>query len=404
MRHRALDILLVLIFVFSVWPIGCRQQEPDEDLQSDRHSSAADGLRLDERAKATIGIATAPVESQLVPSSVSTTGWLAVQPGHEVTVKAAATGFVGPEEDGDSISLGDTVTEGQCLGTLRVFLSPQEESQLVARKEEADILVRQSLATLEAEEARYKRVEELSENGTVRGRERELAKVAMDRARAAYEETQQQLPFLPSEPYERPLQLRAVVIGSAIAGRLTKMYVRPRQLVIQGDPLWTISDWASLWLRVPVFEGDLPGIDQKEPAQVTRPGIGSSMLATPIGIPQATEDGRRTVDLFYEVANADGVLRPGEAVSIELPTGKTAKQVVVPKSAILWDGMGNAWVYLEEEGRVFRRQRTQLGPSMDEVIVVEQGLSEGQTVVTVGAGTLYGEEFKGQIQVLEDDD
>ena len=98
------------------------------------------------------------------------------------------------------------------------------------------------------------------------------------------------------------------------------------------------------------------------------------------------------------------MLRPGEAVSVELPTGKTAKQVVVPKSAILWDGMANAWVYMEEEKNLFRRQRIQLGPSTDEVVVVEHGLSEGQSVVIVGAEALYGEEFKGQIQVLEDDD
>lgn len=401
MRHSA---LLVLIFLFSVWPFGCRQSDTNEQSDSDRPVLADVGLRLTEEAKTTIGIATAPVQSQIVPSSVSTTGWLAIKPGHEVTVKAVATGFVNPEEGGDLVSLGDTVTEGQSLGTLRIFLSPQEEVQLVALKEEADIQIRQSLASLEAAEARFNRVEELSESGTVPGREKELAKEAMERARAAYEETQHELPFLPSEPYERPLQLRAVVIKSSNAGKLTKMHVRPRQLVIQGEPLWTISDWSSLWLRVPVFEGDLSRIDQTEPAKVTKLGMESSMPATPIRIPQATENGRRTVDLFYEVANADGVLRPGEAVSIELPTGKTAKQVVVPKSAILWDGMANAWVYLEEQENHFRRQRIQLGSSMDEVVVVEQGLSEGQSVVIVGAEALYGEEFKGQIQVLEDDD
>jgi hypothetical protein len=41
---------------------------------------------------------------------------------------------------------------------------------------------------------------------------------------------------------------------------------------------------------------------------------------------------------------------------------------------------------------------------LGEAVVVEHGLSEGQSVVTVGAEALYGEEFKGQIQVLEDED
>ena len=137
---------------------------------------------------------------------------------------------------------------------------------------------------------------------------------------------------------------------------------------------------------------------------MNKPGTEPPMPATPTGIPQPTEDGRRTVDLFYEVANEDGKLRPGEAVSVELPTGKTAKQIVVPKSAILWDGMANAWVYVEEEENIFRRQRIQIGPTVGDVAVVEHGLSDGQSVVAVGAEALYGEEFKGQIQILEDDD
>ena len=404
MRHASQNILFVLAFLLSFQPFGCRQSESDGESEPDRQSSVEAELRLTEEAQTSIGIATAPVESQIIPSRISTTGWLAIKPGHEVTVKAVATGFVIAAEGGELASLGDAVTVGQNLGTLRVFVSPQEEAQLVAMKEEADILIRQSLATLEAAQARLDRVERLSESGTVPGKEKQLVKETVERARAAYEETQHQLPFLPSEPYQRPLQLRATVIKSPSAGRLTKLHVQPRQLVIQGDPLWTISDWSSLWLRIPVFEGDLPRIDQTDPAEVSKPGIESPMLAMPTNIPQPTEHGRRTVDLFYEVANADGALRPGEAVSVELPTGKTAKQVVVPKSAVLWDGMANAWVYLEEEKNLFHRQRIQIGPTAGEVVVVEHGLSEGQYIVTVGAEALYGEEFKGQIQVLEDDD
>ena len=268
-------ILFVFTSLLLVWSSGCRQSESDEESEPDRQVSVEVGLRLTEEARTSIGIVTAPVQSQSVPSRISTTGWLVVKPGHEVTVKAVATGFVVPEEGGELVSLGDSVTVGQSLGTLRVFVSPQEEAQLVALKEEADILIRQSLASLEAAQAHLERVEELSESGIVAGKEKQLAKEAVERARAAYEEAQQQLPFLPSEPYERPLQLSAAVIKSPSAGRLTKLHVQPRQLVIQGDPLWTISDWSSLWLRVPVFEGDLPRIDQTEPAEVSKPGMES---------------------------------------------------------------------------------------------------------------------------------
>jgi RND family efflux transporter MFP subunit len=246
-------------------------------------------------------------------------------------------------------------------------------------------------------------VQELGESGTIPGKELVVAKEAVEKARAAYEEAQHQFPFLPTEPYERPLQLNPVGIDSPLAGRVVDVYARPRQLVLQGEPLWTISDWSSLWLRVPVFEGDLPDVDPKAPVEVLTPGREAPIPAKPSGVPQPTQSGRRTVDLIYEVANPDGTLRPGQAVSVQLPTGKKAEQLVVPRSAILWDGMGNAWVYVEHDQNLFKRQKIQVGQSLGDMIVVEQGLAKGQSVVTAGAETLYGEEFKGQIQVLDDD-
>ena len=403
MRLASRNILFVLSFLLLFYPLGCGQQEPDEESEPGEQVAADAGLHLTDEARRSIGIATTPVRSQVVPSRITTTGWLAIKPGHEVAIKTPATGFVVPEEGQKLAFLGDAVSEGQNLGALRIFVSPQEEAQLIALKEEADILIRQSLASLETAQARLERIEQLSESGTLPGKEKQLAKEAMEQARAAYEEAQQQLPFLPSEPYERPLQLSASVIKSPSAGRVTKLYVQPGQLVIEGDTLWTISDRSSLWLRVPVFEGDLPRIDETEPAEVNAPGLESPISAVPTGIPQPTETGRRTVDLFYEVANADGKLRPGEAVSVALPTGKTTKRIVVPRSAILWDGMANAWVYAEEDN-LFRRQRIQVGPTTGEAVVVEHGLSAGESIVIIGAEALYGEEFKGQIQVLEDDD
>jgi hypothetical protein len=82
----------------------------------------------------------------------------------------------------------------------------------------------------------------------------------------------------------------------------------------------------------------------------------------------------------------------------------STEQVVVPRSAAIWDGMANAWVYVEEKENLFSRQKILIGSIHGEVIVVESGLSEGQSVVIVGAEALYGEEFKDQLQVLEDDD
>ena len=148
----------------------------------------------------------------------------------------------------------------------------------------------------------------------------------------------------------------------------------------------------------------MPHIDRTASIEVNGPGPESPVTARPVGIPQPTEDGRRTVDLFYEIANPGGSFRPGEAISAELPIGETTARIVVPRKAVLWDGMGNTWVYVEDQEGVFYRRKIQIGPASGDAVAVERGLREGEMVVTVGAEVLYGEEFKDQIESLEDDD
>lgn len=165
-------------------PFGCRRAKIEVTSEPAGHARVEGVVRLTEETMAHIGIATIPAEARSLPATVGTTGWSMVIPGREITVKAPATGFLVAQEEADPITLGDAVTVGSKLAALEVFLSPQEEAQLVAMKEEVDILIRQSLASLDTAQARLERVGELSENGTLPVKETQLAKEAVDRAKA----------------------------------------------------------------------------------------------------------------------------------------------------------------------------------------------------------------------------
>jgi multidrug efflux pump subunit AcrA (membrane-fusion protein) len=173
--------------------------------------------------------------------------------------------------------------------------------------------------------------------------------------------------------------------------------------VLQGDPLWTIADWSRLWLRVPIFEGDLPRLEGEESAEAALPGTHQMASARRVPAPQPTRPGLRTVDLFYELHSGGDTLRPGQPLPVSIPLGTSAERIVIPRSAVLWDGFGNAWVYLRTGEAIFRRQRVELGPPAGEGVVIERGLTPGDQLVTRGAATLHGEEFKGQLQAEDDD-
>jgi cobalt-zinc-cadmium efflux system membrane fusion protein len=228
-------------------------------------------------------------------------------------------------------------------------------------------------------------------------------KETIARARAAERHAREKLPFMTSEPSHKGVQLSDVPVEAPVAGRVVNVHFAPKQFVVQGDPLVTIADWSRLWVQVPVFAADAGRIPRDKLATVTLPGGKQAYEAQPVNAPQAFEPGKQTVVLLYEITNAADELRPGEAVSVALPTDKQSSALVVPNAAVLWDGMGNSWVYVKTSETTFRRRKVELGQVLGANAVVRRGLKQGDDVVTTGAEALYGEEFKDQIHAGDTD-
>lgn len=391
--------LLVALFGLST---GCQKEAEEAEAEdSAPQEVSSEGLELSPEAQEAVGLETVQVRLRETQATMRATGWLAVRPGSEIVVKAPITGFI-TREDTSPLALGQAVSENQLLAKLHAFLSPQEQAQLVMAKEEADILIKQSAASLELAEEQLARLERDAAS-TVAGTRLLDLRETIARSRAAEQEAREKLPFLPKEPYEGQMQLKETPLTAPLSGQVVGLHFTPGQLVLQGDPLWTIGDWSSLWVRVPVYVADVPKVLAEHSVDVRWPNGNGSMEAHPIKSPQATEPGKQTIALFYEIENSEGKLRPGQAVSVSLPTGQNVSQPVLPKSAILWDGLGNSWVYLRTLPTTFRRQKVELGQLLAKEVVVERGLEVGDTVVITGAEALYGEEFRSQIQSEDDD-
>lgn len=378
-----------------VLALGCAETErPSDEDAADAPS--ARNVEISEDSQRLAGIETQIVESVTVAGTREMVGWLTVPPGREVDVKAPATGFVRLPK----LQLGAAVAAGDELGKLHVFLSPQEEAQVVALKEEADILLHQAQVTLDLTERQLSNLKGATD--VVAGiRIQELEERAR-KARVAVREAKEKLQFLPPEPYKLPLQLKPVDLHAPVKGRVVRLEVADGQLVVAGDPLATIGDWSELWCRIPVFNADLVSFDTAQPASAA--AAGEPRVATYVPNPVPLEPGRRTVDLYYAVANEDGKLRSGEPMSLNLPLAASQQAILIPASAVLWDSWGDGWVYVRNRTTSFTRRRIELHTSPGGRYRVTRGLAAGDEVVVQGAATLFAEQFKGQIQAGEDDD
>ncbi len=86
-------------------------------------------------------------------------------------------------------------------------------------------------------------------------------------------------------------------------------------------------------------------------------------------------------------------MRPGERLAVRLPLKATDRALVVPHSAVVYDVNGGTWVYEQRAPHQFARRRVELGGPAGANVIIARGLSDGVTIVTVGAAELYGTEF-----------
>ena len=109
--------------------------------------------------------------------------------------------------------------------------------------------------------------------------------------------------------------------------------------------------------------------------------------------PRTGEALASTVDLYYAVPNADLRFRPGEKLSVMLPSSSSRPWLVVPWSSIVFDTTGGVWVYESLGGNRYSRRRVDLDHTAGGQAYLNSGLKSGSQVVSEGAAELWGFEF-----------
>jgi hypothetical protein len=150
------------------------------------------------------------------------------------------------------------------------------------------------------------------------------------------------------------------------------------------------------WIRVALYAGDLRRIDQQRTADVHplgRDGATPGRPASPVPGPRLASPDAATVDVYYEMGNADGAFRLGERVLVTLPLEGDEEGLVVPASAVVRDIYGGEWVYEKAGPHTFVRHRTQVRFVTGPGAILATGPQPGAPVVVEGAAELFGTEF-----------
>ena len=188
----------------------------------------------------------------------------------------------------------------------------------------------------------------------------------------------------------------AIPLAAPQGAVLRTLHATPGQAVSSGAPLFDLVDLQTVWLRVPLYAGDVDTIDRRAPAEVVPLGAGSGVrgvTASPVAAPPTADATTAGVDVFYSIANRGRTLYPGQRVTVRMPLRTREESLVVPRAAVLYDAFGGTWVYEARDAGIFVRQRIALVDMVGDTAVLRQGPSAGTRVVTTGAAELFGTEF-----------
>lgn len=201
-----------------------------------------------------------------------------------------------------------------------------------------------------------------------------------------------------------------VNIYSNTSGVVMSKDVNQGDYISQGTVLYTISNLSRLWAIFDAYETDLPFLrvgDQLEYTLQSLPGKvfkGRINFINPIVDPNS-----RTAKIRVEVNNSDRNLKPEmyATAKITAPLKEYNKEMVVPKSAVLWTGKRSVvYVKLSNTNTVaFKLREVILGPSLGDQYVVLSGLENGEEIVINGAFTVDASaQLEGKISMMNNDD
>ena len=125
-----------------------------------------------------------------------------------------------------------------------------------------------------------------------------------------------------------------------------------------GALLFEVARLNPVWIRVPVYVGDADRIDRTASAVINADRVSGSggRPARPVAAPPSADPVAASVDLFFELPNADEALRPGERVDASLALVTEDSSLVVPWSAVVYDIQGGAWIYKRIAEQTYARR------------------------------------------------
>ncbi|HUY92020.1 MAG TPA: efflux RND transporter periplasmic adaptor subunit [Pirellulales bacterium] len=385
--------------------------EPPAKVAQTANETKLNTVELTPEAETRLGLETAAVESRRVARQRTYGGEITLPTGASLVVLAPINGTLKPAKTDKPLAVGEKVARGQSVFVLSPLLSPerdvltpaervayaQAQMQLSQAQVDAEGQLQQAKVQVDAAQIALDRAERLLREQSGTARVVDEGRAQLELAQKTHEAASARKQLVDSVKLDAESgQAEPLAIPSPREGIIRAEFAAPGEVVPAGAPLFEVVDLDRVWVRVPVYAGEVAEVSQSAPAQVkglSEPPGSPGLTARPVSAPPTAVPQAAAVDLYYELENRDGKFRPGQRVSATLTLEAQQDSLGIPWSAVVQDIYGGTWVYEQTAEHTFVRRRVEVPYVVDNWAVLSAGPAEGAKIVTAGVAELFGAEF-----------
>lgn len=281
-----------------------------------------------------------------------------------------------------------TAVKGTTIGTEAEGVVSRVNFQPGSQVEQGDILVQLDTRVEEAQlrsaqvaadwaRVRYNRAQELSKT-------QHISQAEMDAASNDLQQTQAEVRYL------KALMDRKT-IRAPFAGKLGILEISVGNFLSKGSPVVSLQALDPVFVEFSLPQQHLGVIEEGLAVSVTTDSYpGHEFEGNITAINPAVDPSTRNVRLQATLNNPAGQLRPGMFVSLDLKLAQARRALMIPATSVHYSPRGNTVFIVEEsaddatEELVVREQRVELGDRMGDFVVVTDGVTAGEQVVSTG--------------------
>ena len=274
-------------------------------------------------------------------------------------------------------------------------------------RQKAELEVKATKDVLDAQQAIFDSRQALLKEGAIAQKDVNDAQATLSQARTQYETARKRLDDLQGFAHEQALKAAAAQrdvakahdeamqaqfsysrIASPLAGVVTDLPFYAGETAPAGAPVVTVMDVSRVIARAHVSQAEATELAVGNSANLLGPG-GAPIPGTVIQISPAVDAAGTTVEVWVQAHNADGALRPGTNLRVEMIARTVADALVIPRTAVLTSASGTTFTIVIDADNTAHVKKIATGISDSGAVEVTDGLESGQRVATTGAVDLF---------------